>query len=325
MNYENNNEQASKSKNSRAIVKPKLDVVFKMLFGTQESLPLLRALLSALLSIPKKDITEIMLKNVELIPDDYDNKFSRLDLNLEVNGKKINIELQICSYDDYAKRNLFYWARNYTNDLKSGHAYGELKETICINILGFDMFECKEYHSHFQVIETTRHEILTDALSIHYFELNKAAAAEGDSEMLQWLHLINAETEDDLMVIEQTDIQEIKDAVIKIRELSEDEKAKQAAFQREMDLFEKEMFYNKLNKVSADYNQMKVDYDKAKEESEQKDKIIEELISEKEKQFENMKDSFIRLVREGKLSVAEAASCAGMSTEEFEKLMNTEA
>ena len=30
------------------------------------------------------------------------------------------------------------------------------------------------------------------------------------------------------MVIEQTDIQEIKDAVIKIRELSEDEKAKQS-------------------------------------------------------------------------------------------------
>ena len=136
--------------------------------------------------------------------------------------------------------------------------------------------------------------------------------------MLQWLHLINAETEDDLMVIEQTDIQEIKDAVIKIRELSEDEKAKQAAFQREMDLFEKEMFYSKYNKV--------------KEESEQKDKIIAEkeknlevkdkIIEEKDKQIETILSG---LVNDGILSVDEAAKRAGITIEEFEKLMNTEA
>ena len=251
---------------SMEIVKPKLDVVFKMLFGTVESIRLLRALISALLSIPKEEISDIVIKNVELIPDDYDDKFSRLDINLEVGGKKINIELQICTYKDYEKRNLYYWAKNYTNDLKTGQKYSELKETICISILGFDMFECTEYHSHFQVLETTRHEKLTDALSLHFFELKKAAEANDNSEMLQWLRFINAETEADLMLAEQSNIPEIRDAAIRVRELSADEKARQIAFEREMNIFEREYFYSSWERINEQLEEAQIQLDKTQNE-----------------------------------------------------------
>ena len=78
-------------------------------------------------------------------------------------------------------------------------------------------------------------------------------------------------------------------------------------------------------------SQLEKDNGQLKEESERKDKII----AEKDKQFEKLKEDkeikdkqletavngFVRLAKDGKLSVPEAAKYAGMSTEEFEKLM----
>ncbi|MBP1591453.1 MAG: hypothetical protein J6W65_03590 [Oscillospiraceae bacterium] len=123
------------------------------------------------------------------------------------------------------------------------------------------------------------------------------------------------------MVIEQTDIPEIKEAVVRIRELSEDEKAKQAAFQREMDIIEREMFFSKLNKVTADYNKVKEDYNKAKEDIEVQNKII----AEKDRQLEQATlKAFSALVSKGIITVKQAAEEAGVSVEEFEKLMNAE-
>ena len=64
-------------------------------------------------------------------------------------------------------------------------------------------------------------------------------------------------------------------------------------------------------------SQLEKDKNHLKEESERKDKIIEK----KDKQLETAVNGFVRLAKDGKLSVSEAAKYAGMSTEEFEKLM----
>jgi predicted HTH domain antitoxin len=69
-------------------------------------------------------------------------------------------------------------------------------------------------------------------------------------------------------------------------------------------------------------SQLEKDNGQLKEESERKDKII----AEKDRQLETAEKSgkikaFIELVKDGKFSVSEAAKYAGMSTEEFEKLM----
>ena len=69
-------------------------------------------------------------------------------------------------------------------------------------------------------------------------------------------------------------------------------------------------------------SQLEKDNGQLKEESERKAKII----AEKDRQLETAEKSgklkaFIELVKDGKFSVSEAAKYAGMSTEEFEKLM----
>ena len=74
---------------------------------------------------------------------------------------------------DFKDITLFYWSKLYSEELAAGEVYGDLKQTICINIINFNAFECKEYQSHFKVMETDRHEILSEKLDIHFFELKK--------------------------------------------------------------------------------------------------------------------------------------------------------
>ena len=49
--------------------------------------------------------------------------------------------IQVRSEDDFRDRTLFYWAKLYTSELKKGEIYGNLKKTITINIVNFNLFE----------------------------------------------------------------------------------------------------------------------------------------------------------------------------------------
>lgn len=218
----------------RPIVKLKLDVIFKRVFGNENNKDIIAAFLSALLEIPRESIEEIYINNVELAPEYFDQKFSRLDLRMEVDGRIVNVEMQVNREDNFQERTLFYWAKMYGEELKTGEEYGLLKRTVCINIINFDLFDCEDYHSHFKVMEKERHEVLSDKFAIHFFELKKIDNVKKNQAMEDWLHLINAETEGDLMEIQKTTaIPEVKNTIVMLRQLSADEKVRQEAYYRE--------------------------------------------------------------------------------------------
>lgn len=220
-------------KNNR-IIKLKLDVIFKAMFGREGSEDILADFLSRLLEIPRQSIKRIIMDNVELIPDNYADKFSRVDLKMQVDERLINIELQINNEEHFRERTLYYWSRIYGSELKSGENYGRLKETICINIVNFNLFDCKEFHSHFKIMEKNRHEVLTDKFGIHFFELKKIGKSPNkDNPMELWLQLINAETEEELDMLENTNVQEINKAILVLRELNADENMRRLAEIRE--------------------------------------------------------------------------------------------
>ena len=190
--------------------------------------------MSALLEIPRKSIEKITLNNVEITPEYLEQKFSRLDMKMDVDGKTVNVEMQVNYEPDFRERTLFYWSKLYSEELKTGDEYGSLKRTVCINLIDFNLFDCEDYHSQFSVMEHSRHEVLTDKLSIHFFELKKSRKYHKNSPMDEWLDLINAETEGDLMEIQNsTVIPEVNKTILIIRNLSGDEKIRQEAYYRE--------------------------------------------------------------------------------------------
>ena len=69
------------------IVKLKLDIIFKRIFGNENNKNIIAAFISDLLEIPREDIKAIYLSNVELAPEYIDQKFSRLDIKMDVDGR----------------------------------------------------------------------------------------------------------------------------------------------------------------------------------------------------------------------------------------------
>ena len=153
---------------------------------------------------------------------------------MDVDGRIINIELQVNKESFFKERTLFYWSKLYSEELLAGDEYTELKQTICINIINFNLFECEDYHSNFKILESERKELLTDKFAIHFFELKKVGKYRKNKRMEDWLNLINAETEGDLMAIQQSStIPEVQDTIVMLRHLSADQQVRQEAYYRE--------------------------------------------------------------------------------------------
>ncbi len=216
------------------IIKLKLDIIFKRMFGDAKNDEIIKAFIEDLLEMERGSIQEIVIDNVELPPDELDKKFSRLDLKMKVDNQIVNIEMQVEAEPCFGDRTLFYWAKIFTSELGSGEGYDELRKTICINIVNFNAFGCDEYHSHFQPMEKIRQEVLSDKMDIHFFELKKIKKAAKHKPMEDWLNLINAETEGELMDVESTtQIQEVKKAIVVLRELNADDQLRAEAHYRE--------------------------------------------------------------------------------------------
>ncbi len=224
--------------NEDKIVKLKLDVIFKRVFGDENDTDIIAAFVSALLEIPQESIRNIFIRNTELTPDYFKLKFGRLDLKLEVDGKIVNIEMQVNAEPDFKDRTLFYWSKMFSGGLKDGDMYDSLKKTICINIINFNLFkDRKDYHSCYVPMEVKHHDILSDKAAIHFFELRKVNKARQHKPVEDWLDLINAETVGDLMAIqEETKIPEVKKTIVKLITLSGDEKVREEAYYREKQL-----------------------------------------------------------------------------------------
>ena len=177
----------------------KTDTLFKMLFVQHPHL--LKHLVSTLLDIPLESIGQFVITNPDIPPDTKGEKFCRLDINMAVNGQRVALEVQVENEGDYPDRILYYWARAYSAALTEGGKYKDLPRTVIISILDFIQFaESPEFHSEFRPLEVTRRELLSDKMSLHFFELRKLPGEEIESgnNLLLWLSLFKANTEEEL-------------------------------------------------------------------------------------------------------------------------------
>ena len=139
----------------------KTDTLFKMLFTKYQDL--LKRLVTELLCIEYDSIEQFNIINPEISPEELGKKFCRLDINMIVNGQKVDLEVQVSDEGNYPERSLFYWAREFSTGINEGDDYSLLPRTIIISILGFNQFpDPKKFHSEFQCLEVTTHEPLTD-------------------------------------------------------------------------------------------------------------------------------------------------------------------
>jgi predicted transposase/invertase (TIGR01784 family) len=209
----------------------KNDTLFKTLFVQYPDL--LKRLTAELLGVRLESIGQFAIINPDIPPEVVGDKFCRLDINMEIDGQRVDLEIQVHDEGDYPERSLYYWAREYSASLSAGVEYVKLPRVVIISIVAFNLFDCAEFHSEFQALEITRHSALTDKMCLHYFELPKLPkTVAGDDELKLWLALFSAETEEELKRLEELGAPVMEQAIMAYRGITATDEFKELERQR---------------------------------------------------------------------------------------------
>ena len=214
-----------KKRKGRKLLSPKLDVIFQALFGEVGNERITKKFLEAILD---RKLEEIDLSgNIVLRRENIEDKMGVLDVLVKINKNEYcNVEMQLIEKDKLLERILYYWARIYTRNLKTGNDYMNLKKTIEVLIVNFEIKELKEleYHSKWKIIEEKERKlILTEDLELHIIEIPKIYRTEGKEELEKWIYFIeNPESEKVGEYMKEN--KEMKEAKEKLEVMSEDER-----------------------------------------------------------------------------------------------------
>jgi predicted transposase/invertase (TIGR01784 family) len=295
-------------------VSPKVDVAFKKLFGVEENKDLLISLINSIVS-QEDQVSEVTILNPYNSKRFVRDKLSILDIKAKGvdNDKLFNIEIQISDEADYDKRALYYWAKLYTDQLKSAEDYSSLSKAIGIHILNFtSIVGTNDYHSIFKIIEEKSKLHFFQDLELHTIELNKFSknqetlaelAGKVKTALDRWVAFLSR---NELLqannLPKELDDLNIKKAINVIDEMS---------FTDE----EREAYENHLKWLRIESNTLKKQYDKGIEKGR-----VEGLKEGLEKgRVEGIEQIAINMLRQ-KLDQSLISSVTGLSADEISRL-----
>ena len=272
----------------------KNDYMFHVVF--QENMEALKGLVSSVLHIPAKSITDIQVQNPIILGKSISNKTFVLDLKIIINHSTIiNLELQVSNEHNWPERSLGYLCRNYDN-LNSGDDYTDTKSAIHISFLNFTLFnDAPEFCAKYMLMNEKNHHLFTSKFSLVVVELyNTELATDEDRKygIDKWAKLFNSKSWEDLKMYAGDD-KAMMEAMKELYKYNAEEQIREQCEARERYYARKRYMDNKIESME---NQLK-----------DKDIIIadnirslaakDEKIASKEKEIAS-KDAEIALLRE---------------------------
>ena len=209
------------------------DYAFKRVFGVEENKDVLQDLLECILDILPENIAGLELLDKEFHKDSISDKTGVLDVKLRLkNNTIIDIEIQNRWNSEFVQRTIFYWAKMYTENLKTSDVYTKLPKCITINIVGegFDLNNL--IHSEYNVVEKHLNDRLSDELEIHFLNLAKVKEQkesfeqdEKKKKLYNWLKFIETDDEEVRnMLAQESPMMTKANATIEVMEMSPKEK-----------------------------------------------------------------------------------------------------
>lgn len=211
-------------------IDPKVDIVFKKVFGSEENKPVLIDFIQPIIG---ETIAEVELLNPYSRREALDDKLSILDIKARLkDGRIVHIEMQMLVRMIYVPRAIYYWSATFSRQLKEGKDYTELKPVISIHILNEILFpEFAGYHRKFSIrSEDSANAKLTNLFALHTIELPKflMRAEELTNPLEQWCYfLIHGEDLEPRAIPEQLRRPPIEQAVEVIEIMSHDPKERE--------------------------------------------------------------------------------------------------
>lgn len=233
------------------LMSPKVDFVFKKIFGNPEMPEVLISFLNAVLNNNNSNkIKSVIIQNPIIDKDAIDDKYSILDVRAVADDDTIiDIEIQVADKNDMVKRTVYYLSKLIEEQIFEGDDYTKLIKSVTINIVDFIVVQNDKVHNSFMFKETETNELLTDVAQIHFLEMPKLLKnGIVSNELLKdWLLFIeNPEAQEVTMIAEQ--VPEIKKAINKLNYLSQSQEERNLYNQRQKSLHERVSSLNYANR-----------------------------------------------------------------------------
>ncbi len=219
------------------------DFVFKWLFGQEKNAKFTICLLNALLHLERKrKIKEVTILNPFNEKEFKEEKLSVVDVKVQDHlGRIYIVELQVLRDRSFVQRSIYYLAKVYSRQLKSGQHYRNLQPVTAISILGFNLFKRSDkIQEIFNLINQEGTLKLDKTLELHYVDLtrfNKDKPRICRTRFEKWLHVLKfghlygkmeAELDEELKAEEG-----VSDMVSEFKKINADEEKRQLMEARE--------------------------------------------------------------------------------------------
>ena len=298
-----------------AIVPITFDYVFCNIFNNPNNIIILENFLACYLEVPLSQIRgQVELLNRNLILEHKKEANKQIDLLVDIEGEKINIELQKEISDGIINRNVVFACKVHANQLQIQKAkerkdsyskYKGIKRTLQINLVkGKEKKEVKERY----YLTNEEGEILTKKLEIDIVNMEKAREicyTKEETKLVRWCMVMQARTEEELQ-----------------KALGEDLMEKEA----------RELLEEKIEQYSRDEEVIEMYTEYTREELE-RESVLEETLEKGIKQGmeqgmekgieQSKKEIALNLLKLG-ISIEQIHKATSLSIEEIEKMKNEE-
>jgi predicted transposase/invertase (TIGR01784 family) len=213
------------------ILKPRNDAVFKRLMSDKR---LLVSFLQSALDLPPEDYHEVYLVDPHQLGERPTDKLGSLDVKVvTAQGNVVNIEIQLHPTPAMRERAIFYLSGMIREQVKAGESYRKIKRAICILITGYEeIHDSPRYHNHYWFHDPDSGSTFSRVMEIHTLELPKLPERWDETKLCAWLEFIRASKEEEFDMLAKRD-PDIGQAVVKLKELSQDERLRALAESRE--------------------------------------------------------------------------------------------
>ncbi|MFB1490590.1 MULTISPECIES: Rpn family recombination-promoting nuclease/putative transposase [unclassified Thiocapsa] len=173
-------------------IDPKVDCVFKTLFGSDDHRDLLIHFLNALLADDlAAPITAVDILNPYNERETLDDKLTVVDVKARDAARRIfQIEIQLVVFANLAPRILDTWADLFSQQLQSGGDYRELQPVYAIWILDATLFRDRPEYAHRYRLRDDRGRPLVDHGTVRVFELSKFDVEPVQNDAERWLKFL---------------------------------------------------------------------------------------------------------------------------------------
>ncbi|GHU55445.1 hypothetical protein FACS189442_3040 [Spirochaetia bacterium] len=234
--------------NHKKILSPLNDFVFRLLFGDQRNIKFLAAFLKAALDLPPEEYDHLTIVDPHLKKETKDGKGGVLDVKVHTkSGINVNVEIQVAVSGELRKRFVWYGAKMLAGQISRGDQYQKLERVVNIIIVEKDLVEeDRGYYNKYAIMNGKTGTVFTDLWEINILDLSKLPVEPDGTALWNWSRFLKCETDEEFEMIAEKD-PEVKEVVVTLKELSDDERNQMladAVMMKEWDIWgrEKEAF-----------------------------------------------------------------------------------